>query len=58
MTQKYRFTGQVESYFPDLGATLQPGDEIDLDEAPNHPHLVPADERPKRAKTDTTKEGD
>jgi hypothetical protein len=54
MTQKYRFIGTEEKYFPDLGAELKPGDEIDLDVVPNNPELVPV-----KAKPDTTKkEGD
>lgn len=40
MTQKYRFTGDTEEVFPDLGVgVLQPGDEIELDDDPKHPRL-------------------
>jgi hypothetical protein len=55
MTQRFRFTGENEEVFPELGVgVLQPGDVVELDKDPNHPRL----ERVASPKPDTKKEGD
>ena len=48
----YRYTGTEEKHVPTFGATLKPGDEIETQQAVNHPDLEPIKEDEKNvAKT-------
>lgn len=47
---KYRYTGDVEQYFPTLGRLLKPGQTVDLDLKVSSPYLEPV-----KPKTEPTK---